>query len=268
MFEVGGYPLLFLTAYGIAQMLALGAVALMGYYTYKYSGANPLDWETNPGSFHPLLMTIGLIFCYAQGMLVFRIFRHRKKPALKLFHFFLQATAFACVLVGLKAQFNAVKSGIHAHSLHSWMGLGTVSLFACQLYCAFITFLFPGLRLRVRQFYLPIHTFFGVAIFVMAVATAMMGVTEKVLWLAEEDFEVFQPNATVLKCFALVLALLALTLVYGVANPQFKRIPLPEETQVGHEGDIKRGGSVVGDLREVKRRQIAGLAAYDMYGND
>ena len=46
----------------------------------------------------------------------------------------------------------------------------------------FVTFLLPICAQPIRAFSLPIHTFFGVVIFCLAVATALMGMTEKLIW--------------------------------------------------------------------------------------
>jgi len=51
-----------------------------------------------------------------------------------------------------------------------------------QWLLGFVSFLLPFCRQSVRAFVLPIHTFFGVVIFCFAVATAMMGFTEKLIW--------------------------------------------------------------------------------------
>ena len=68
-------------------------------------------------------------------MIVYRVFRHENKFLVKLVHFGLQLVAFAIAIWGLKAVFD-----FHNHnnipnlySLHSWCGLTTVILFACQV---------------------------------------------------------------------------------------------------------------------------------------
>ena len=68
------------------------------------------------------------------------------------------------------------------YSLHSWMGIITVLLFTSQWLAGLVTFLFPGLASHLRAAYLPIHTSFGILIFVMACATCLTGITEKLLF--------------------------------------------------------------------------------------
>lgn len=83
-------------------------------------------WYSDPFIFH--------VFC-PSAMIVYRVFRHENKFFVKLVHFGLQLVALAVAVWGLKAVFD-----FHNHnnipnlySLHSWCGLGTVILFACQV---------------------------------------------------------------------------------------------------------------------------------------
>ena len=55
-------------------------------------------------------------------------------------------------------------------------------LFMFQLACGFLSFLFPKLPDQPRAAYLRVHIFFGVLIFVLAIATCLMGMTEKLLF--------------------------------------------------------------------------------------
>ncbi len=68
------------------------------------------------------------------------------------------------------------------YSLHSWLGLITVTLFAFQWACGFASFLFPGLASHLRSLYLPVHAALGLAVFVLACATALLGMTEKAVF--------------------------------------------------------------------------------------
>jgi len=48
-----------------------------------------------------------------------------------------------------------------------------------QLFGGFVGFLFPKLPDSPRNSYLKVHIFFGVLIFMMAIGTCLMGMTEK-----------------------------------------------------------------------------------------
>ena len=45
-----------------------------------------------------------------------------------------------------------------------------------------MTFLVPGLSDAFKGLYKPVHVFWGITIFVFAIAAALMGITEKLLF--------------------------------------------------------------------------------------
>lgn len=73
------------------------------------------------------------------GALIYRGFRFEKKKKLKILHMVILLGAFILAIIGLVAVFdfhNNVKNPIpNMYSLHSWIGLSTIILFACQVSC-------------------------------------------------------------------------------------------------------------------------------------
>jgi len=71
----------------------------------------------------------------------------------------------------------------HFYSIHSWMGLTTMGLFALQFIVGFFSFLLllccESATASFRAALVPIHSTFGITTFVMAIATACTGLTEK-----------------------------------------------------------------------------------------
>ena len=106
------------------------------------------------------------------------------------------ATIIACF--GIKAAFDShslAKSPIpHTYSLHSWCGLLTIIMAVTQWGLGLVVFLWPGLASHLRSFFLPIHIFFGLTIFVLASATALMGITEKAFFSLKDDYKVIELN--------------------------------------------------------------------------
>ena len=78
----------------------------------------------------------------------------------------------------------------HSYSLHSWCGLLTIILATAQWSLGLVTFLWPGLASHLRSFFLPIHIFVGLTIFIMACATALMGITEKAIFSLGDQYKV------------------------------------------------------------------------------
>lgn len=116
-------------------------------------------------------------------MLVYRAFRQTTKLYVKILHGLIQVAVFVFATIALKAVFDShnkpPKPIPNMYSLHSWVGLSAVILFGMQWVCGFVSFLFPKLSDGLRRMYLPHHKFWGLAIFVLCVAAALMGITEK-----------------------------------------------------------------------------------------
>ena len=66
---------------------------------------------------------------------MYRVFRHERKKKLKVTHAVVNATSLLFAVIGLRAVFAYHDAeGIHdMYSLHSWMGIITVTLFAFQV---------------------------------------------------------------------------------------------------------------------------------------
>ncbi|XP_033103815.1 cytochrome b561-like, partial [Anneissia japonica] len=103
------------------------------------------------------------------------------RPVVKLIHGGIQAFAFMLATVALVATFKYHKTQGWAdmYHPHSWVGITAFSLYGLQLIIGFTFLLFPkfgsdALRSRVAL----IHVSSGRFMFIMLVATALMGMSE------------------------------------------------------------------------------------------
>ncbi|CAL4063993.1 unnamed protein product, partial [Meganyctiphanes norvegica] len=206
------------------QIIGAVCVAGIGYWGWHHGG---YDWHSHKFNYHPLFMIIGLVFLYANGALLYRTFRTRQKKVLKLLHAFLLLAALVFAVVGLVAIFQVKKDTnlSHISSLHGWMGIATVILFASQWLCGFLSFLIPATPGKVRGFYLPIHQVYGVAIFLAAVATCLLGILEH----AQTAVIPGTTESRLVNVLGLLLCHFAGLVVYLVAKSKYKRHPIPEE---------------------------------------
>ncbi|KAF8771252.1 Cytochrome b561 like protein [Argiope bruennichi] len=221
----------------ISQLLGVISIALVSAWCGQYLGG--FAWQSEPKiqfNHHPFFMVLGLVFCYGNALLVYRVFRNQRKRSLKLLHFGLHTLAFIFTIVALKAVFDSHNLNSpplpNLYSIHSWLGLTTVILFALQYLFGFVAFLFPGLTKIWRAKYLPLHVFFGLAIFVMVITACLMGITEKIIFSEGGKYKDLPPGAVLANLLGYCLIIFGLMIVYLVATPQFRRRPLPEEVQL------------------------------------
>ena len=150
-------------------------------------------------------------------------------------------TSFVFMVIALKAAFDShdlkidKKTGKPApipnmYSLHSWMGIITAILFTMQWVFGGAMFLLPNISLRLRSFYLSIHTWFGTFIFVLACATALLGVTEKLIFLIKViGYPQKKPEGIMVNIASLLIILFGSLVVYLTTAVKYKRLPKPEE---------------------------------------
>merc|ERR1712241_1151901 len=150
-------------------------------------------------NWHPILMTISLIFLYGNGALIYRVIPPRNeshKLKLKLGHAGTMLLAFILMVIGLQAAFDSHNLALdknnkpspkpNMYTLHSWVGLLAAILFGCQWTLGFLAFLFPKFSGDIRALLLPFHQYFGSSILVLAAAAALMGHLEKAIWSNKE----------------------------------------------------------------------------------
>uniref|UniRef100_A0A914V2U1 Cytochrome b561 domain-containing protein n=1 Tax=Plectus sambesii TaxID=2011161 RepID=A0A914V2U1_9BILA len=228
--------------FGLSQFFGGLAVLLVAIWMGSYGGG--FGWTESPEQqfhYHPLFMVIGLIFLYGEAMMVYRVFRHERKKFTKLLHVVIHSMIFVFFVVALKAVFDSHNLNVDAsgqpapipnlYSTHSWVGFTTVILFCMQYVCGFVSFFFPGLSLGVRQWYLPIHQLAGMVIFVMAVMSALMGLSERAAWhnTCWTKEKRFCGEQGVTNMLGVSILLYAICVIFLVANPRWRRRSLPEE---------------------------------------
>ncbi|UJR17110.1 hypothetical protein I4U23_004006 [Adineta vaga] len=118
------YPKLLL----FGEIFGLLSVIAVGFLFNENVSANTYNWQKNPFSYHPLMMTLGLMFCYGNAILLYRTFRKSPKLIVKICHALFLLISFACGAVGFTAIFRSKQLGQRPHfmTFHSWLGLATL----------------------------------------------------------------------------------------------------------------------------------------------
>jgi len=193
------FGVLFMTT----QVLLHGLVTLILYWVvqFRWDGQGlPFSWR-GPGrgdlekqwNLHPVLMLTGFIYCMGQAMLVYRSCHCCRRIYTKLLHSFFHILAMPCVALGFLAVWDYKtlrkdKEGnpdpiTHFYSIHSWLGVLTMGLFSIQFLVGIFSFLLllccESSTARYRAALVPIHSTVGTTTFLLAVATAVAGLTEK-----------------------------------------------------------------------------------------
>ncbi|GLG93619.1 Cytochrome b561 [Gryllus bimaculatus] len=177
------------------------------------------------GALAVILVTVWL------AIMVYRAFPNHSKRSLKLTHAIIHAVAFLLAIIALQAVFdshNLAPTKIpNLYSLHSWIGLSAIILFACQLLAGLVTFLYPGLKQTFRAAYMPVHVYFGILGFVCAVASSIMGILEKSIF--RKEYSSFDSETWLANFLGVVLLIFGSLVVYLVTESRYKRQPRPED---------------------------------------
>eukprot|EP00475_Leptophrys_vorax_P009218 TRINITY_DN16088_c0_g1_i3.p1 TRINITY_DN16088_c0_g1~~TRINITY_DN16088_c0_g1_i3.p1 ORF type:complete len:230 (+),score=12.81 TRINITY_DN16088_c0_g1_i3:90-779(+) len=106
------------------------------------------------------------------------------RPTRKAIHLTLNGFALLLGLAGVLAvyRFHALRSIPHFYTLHSWCGLAVMVLFTVQWFLGLYYYMYPGASQPIRVAFMPWHTFLGLFLFVLALATASQGLQEKMVF--------------------------------------------------------------------------------------
>lgn len=184
--HVATTPTSFYAVFGLAQVLGILAIILVNVWITQHLGG--YNWSV-PGlrfNYHPLFMLLGFIFLSGNGILVYRLLRKEPKPMLKKLHAIINGLGLLFAIVGSVAVFtfhNDMTPPIpNLYSLHSWIGLLVIVLFALQFVAGTVAFLYPTLPGSLRSVILPFHIYGGTAIFALSIVAAISGINEKAIF--------------------------------------------------------------------------------------
>merc|ERR1711990_717945 len=213
------FQTLSLTVSLIGLTLVITTIAWVG----KFKGGVAFSYTEKGIDFnwHPILMTISLIFLYGNGALIYRVIPPRNeshKLKLKLGHAGIMMFAFILMVIGLKAAFDshnfANPPKPNLYTLHSWVGLLAAILFGCQWTLGFLAFLFPKFSGDIRALLLPVHQYFGSTILVLAAAAALMGHLEKAIWSNKDGYPLKNAEAVLVNVTGLLIVLFVMGVTF------------------------------------------------------
>ncbi|CAH0555999.1 unnamed protein product [Brassicogethes aeneus] len=215
----------------ISIFLLLGTLGLTLYWVIQYQGG--FAWREDPTkqfNLHPVMMVAGFITFSGFSILLYRICRCCRKIYVKLLHAIFHALAIPCVAVGFIAVLDfhnmARPTMPNFYSIHSWVGLVTMGLFAIQYVIGFFSFLVllccEGATAGFRAALVPIHASFGLTTFMLAVATCVSGLTEKVNFSLSQRYSQLGEEAIVVNTIGIALVALAILVGYVLQRDEFR----------------------------------------------
>ncbi|XP_056144632.1 transmembrane ascorbate-dependent reductase CYB561 [Lampris incognitus] len=229
-----------------SQAVGLACVVLTGVWMGHYRGGYAWDGSSSQFNLHPLCMVLGLVFLYGDAILVFRVFHNEEKKKVKVLHAIIHLLALIISIVGIVAVFEYHKTFKipDMYSLHSWCGMATLIFFCVQWVMGLLFFLLPGMLSWLRAWYLPLHVFFGLVLLVMAVGTALLGITEKLLFTIMPTYSKFDPEGVLANMLGVLLLCFGVLVGYVVTRDEYRRPPNPEEEALSvHFKTLTEGGS-------------------------
>lgn len=170
----------------LIRLIGISVAGLVLTWALHFRGGMSLISDNKDLIFnvHPVLMVIGFILLNGEAMLAYKTVGGTKNFK-KSVHLAIQLVALCVGLIGVWAalKFHNDKGIDNFYSLHSWLGLACLFLFAMQWGTGFVTFWYPGGSRSSRASLLPWHVFFGTYVYALAVTTAATGILEKATFL-------------------------------------------------------------------------------------
>lgn len=196
-----------------AHFLALIAAIMVLVWSIHFMGG--LAWEADNKNLifniHPVLMLIGFIILGGEAIMSYKSFPLEKQVK-KVIHLVLHAIALILGIIGIYTAFkNHNESNIpNMYSLHSWIGIGVITLYGIQWVYGFVVFFYPGGSSEIRRDSLPWHVLLGMFIYAMAVGNACLGFLEKLTFLEVNGLAKYGSEAFLVNFTAIA------TVLYGV----------------------------------------------------
>ncbi|XP_068120228.1 transmembrane ascorbate-dependent reductase CYB561 [Hyperolius riggenbachi] len=239
--NTGSMPYLVATS----QVLGVAALAITGTWLSHYRGG--FSWEgAEQFNVHPLCMVLGMVFLCGDALLVYRVFRNETKRATKILHGALHVMALVISLVGIIAvfQFHKNKNIPDMYSMHSWLGIVTFSIYILQWILGFILFFVPGVAFAYKSRFKPLHAFLGLCLLVIAIATCLLGLTEKLLFAIPEQYPHLPAEGVLINVLGLLLVAFGMVIGYILTREEWRRPLLPEERALSIDfRTLTEGGS-------------------------
>ncbi|XP_062972468.1 plasma membrane ascorbate-dependent reductase CYBRD1 [Elgaria multicarinata webbii] len=258
-----GYRL-FLALLGSALLLGFLSVIFALVWVLHYREGLAWDGDAAEFNWHPVLIITGFVFVQGIAIIVYRLPWTWKcsKLLMKLIHAGLNTIALMLAIISLVAvfDFHNAKKIPNMYSLHSWIGLTAVIFYALQLVLGFVVFLLPFAPVSLRAMVMPIHVYSGLLIFGTVIATALMGITEKLIFALKLPAYSSSPEEAIfVNTLGVLILVFGGVILWMATRPHWKR-PCEQnsKTQQRNGGtlDENKEGSTMADCSNANKPDV------------
>ncbi|XP_026818107.1 cytochrome b561-like [Rhopalosiphum maidis] len=215
--------------YILFQIIGLTLIYFVYYWIVQYRGGFSFTEPKIIFNWHPLLMTIAFVYLFANAILHYRTFPNNTKKKLKKQHSLIHGCILILIVIAGFAAFVSHQYSVpkipHLYSLHSWLGIITILMFLSQFISGLWCFLYPGVAAQHRETLAPYHVFFGISIFTLAIATAVLGFCEKIIFSLSNKYKLFPAEGVLGNILGIFCVFYCVLVVYMITKPEFKRRP-------------------------------------------
>lgn len=214
-----------------AQVIGILSVLLVFYWCIFFAGGIGFS-RGLLFQWHPLFATIGMIYLLGNAILIFRIFRDKPQFTLKRMHAAASAVGLVftvvATLVVLLTPHSPGKA--YLYSMHGWLGLLAVILYAMQAVVSVAAFLLDAVSNQACL--IPVHHYLGHAIFILGIGSAVTGVNETAIFKLKTNYSKLGNEAILFNTIGILFTIFGLIVVYLSTNIHYKRFPRPQNSQL------------------------------------
>lgn len=212
-------------------VLGVACLVCVALWNARWRGGFAWDGSAFQFNWHPVLMTAGLVVLYGYGAVLYRVpltWGHNKLPW-KLLHAAVMLSAFILSVVGLCAvfDFHNAQNIPNLYSLHSWIGISAVVLFALQWFGGVAGFLLPWTPVSFRKLLKPTHVWLGGVILTLSIAACISGINEKLFFVLKgstnTSYGHLPPEALLANSLGVLIVAFGLVVLKILSNPKWQR---------------------------------------------
>lgn len=223
----------FYLCYLLCLALGLACMVCVCVWNSQWRGGFAWDGSALQFNWHPVLMVTGLLVLYGYGAVLYRVplTWAQDKWRWKLLHAALMLCSLILSIVGLCAVFDFHNSHNTAnlYSLHSWIGIAAVALFALQWVFGFAGFLLPCSPVWLRKLLKPIHVWLGGSILLLSTAACISGINEKLFFVLKagisgaESYSNLPAEAVLANSLGVLIVAFGLVVLMILSNMKWQR---------------------------------------------